>query len=370
MALKIAVIGARGLPATYGGIEKHCEELFSGLARKGHEITVYSRNYYTNYNEYNGIKIKKINVPNIVGFETLIYSFIAVLYATFSDVNIIHFHAQGPTLFSFIPKLLAPQKKLVFTCHGIDWQRDKWNFIAKTIIKLGEKASATFPHVRIGVSQSLIDYYRDKYNVPVQKVYNGINIQSKLSLNKLKGKFNLEENEYFLFVGRLVPEKAPDILIKAFKNLQTAKKLVIVGDSAGTNDYVAYLKDLAKDDKRIIFTSYLYGEDLIEIFSNSLAYLSASRLEGLPITVLEAMSFSKPLILSDICPHLEPIAYDKNCAITFKTDNIQDCTGKIQYFLAKSQKEIEKMGKISHKIVSQHFIWDNIINKVEELYFS
>lgn len=368
MQHKIKVVGTRGLPATYGGIEKHCEELFSGLVSKGHEVTVYARKYYSNFDKYRGIKIKNFNIPNIKGLETFIHSFISTIDATFSEADIIHFHAQGPALFSFIPRIFTPQKKLVFTCHGVDWQRDKWNYLAKAVIKLGEKASTKFPHAQIGVSQSLIDYYRNNYNIRFQKVYNGINLPVKIPLDKMARKFNLKENEYFLFVGRLVPEKAPDLLIRAFLELKTDKKLVIVGDSAGTDDYVQKLKQMAESDERIIFTSYLYGDELAEVFSNSLAYISASNLEGLPITVLEAMSYSKPLILSNIDPHIEPVEYDNKCAEIFKAGNKEDCKNKIKNFLDKNHEEIIIMGKISQSIVEKHFLWGNIINQTEQLY--
>ncbi|MDD3013966.1 MAG: glycosyltransferase family 4 protein [Candidatus Gastranaerophilales bacterium] len=368
MVLKIAVIGTRGLPATYGGIEKHCEELYSGLVKKGHAVTVYSRKYYTKHNEFNGIILKSFSVPNIKGLETFIYSFIATLYATFSDADIIHYHAQGPAIFSWIPRLLTPKKKVIFTCHGIDWQRDKWNFIARNIIKLGEKASSRFPHFKIGVSQSLVDYYKNKYNIKMHKIYNGIKIPQTQPLIKGKENFGLKENDYFLFVGRLVPEKAPEILIKIFKNLKTDKKLVIVGDSAGTDDYVSGLKNLAKDDDRIIFTSYLYGDDLNELYSNAFAYISASKLEGLPITVLEAMSYSRPLILSDILPHVEPVSYNNKSGLIFKTNDTDDCRNKIELLLSMTEKEVISMGSASKNIVKEHFIWENIVNQTEQLY--
>lgn len=368
---KIAVIGTRGIPATYGGIEKHCEDLYSVLCKEGYDITVYSRSYYTdNIKEYKGIKIKRIPVINIKGFETFIHSFISTVIATFSDADIIHFHAQGPALFSFIPAIFSPNKLIAFTCHGIDWQRDKWNFIARNVIKLGEKASAVFPHVKIGVSSYLADYYRQKYSVNMGKVFNGVLPQPEIPLNKLKEKFNLEEKDYFLFVGRLVPEKAPDILIEAFKGLDTDKKLVIVGGSASTDDYNSCLIESAKDDKRIIFTDYLYGEDLQEAYSNAIGYITASKLEGLPITVLEAMSYRLPCLMSDIEPHNEILEIDKTAFISFTTNDKEACTAAMKEFLNRSADDIEQMGVKAQEIVKTHFSWHEAAKKTSELYQS
>lgn len=371
MSIKIAVVGTRGIPATYGGIEKHCEELYSRLADMGYEIEIYTRDYYTDkeYTEYKGIKIKNIPTPiNISGFETLYHSFVATLMATFSDVDIIHIHAQGPAIFSWIPRLLSPKKTVVFTCHGIDWQRDKWKFPAKNIIKFGENASAVFPHYKIGVSQSLVDYYYNEHKTQLYKVYNGINIDSTEVLSLSETLFNLKKNEYFLFVGRLVPEKAPDTLIMAMQRLNTDKKLVIIGESANTDEYVKYLKEIANNDPRIIFIPYVYGKALNTLYSNAYAYISASSLEGLPITVLEAMSFSKPVILSEIEPHKEIISFDSSAGILFKVNNSQDCQKAMQKILNLSPDEYKKMCKSVYNIVSNNFEWKNIVKETEKIY--
>lgn len=365
---KTAVIGVRGIPATYGGIEKHCEMLYPIMAENGFDITVYARTYYceNNISEYKGVKIKRIPVLNIKGFEAFVHSFMATIAATFSDADILHFHAQGPALFSFIPRLFAPAKKIVFTCHGIDKDRDKWGKLGKFIITLGETASAKFPHARIGVSQGLTDYYQTKYKVPMTTVYNGVSIEEPLELNNAK-RFNIEPNNYFMFVGRLVPEKAPDILIEAFKKVDTDKKLLIVGDSAGTDDYVKKLKELADGDERIIFTSYVYGDELREIYSNAFAYISASRLEGLPLTVLEAMSFALPVVLSDIPPHTEILNQGFYIENSFKVNDIEACKKAIEKISELSYDKISEMKKSSKQSVKDAFDWEKVASGTTEV---
>jgi len=368
MGLKIAVIGARGLPASYSGVETHCEGLYLGLIEKGYEVILYSRENYSAYKNYKGIKIKSIRMISIKGFDTFICSLISTIQATFSDADIIHFHAQGPAIFSWIPRLLAPKKIIGFTCHGIDWQRDKWGFLAKLTIKLGEVASARFPHFKIAVSQYLVDYYDKKYNVKLKRIFNGIEIQPSLPLTTTKAKYNLNENEYFLFVARLVPEKAVETLIKAIKTLKTDKKLVLVGDSSNTDDYVAYLKSLAENDERIIFTSYVYGDELNELYSNAYAYISASKLEGLPITLLEAMSFARPVILSDIGPHVETLECDNSAGKLFEVNDLSGCAKAMESMLKLSDIELEKMGLAAKNIVLKHFQWQNVIEQTDKLY--
>jgi len=370
---KIAVIGTRGIPATYGGIEKHCEKLYSLIFKSGYDVTIYARKFYFNEDikEFNGIKLVKIHVPNIQGAEAFIYSFIATILAVFSNADIIHFHAQGPTLFSWIPRLFTPNKKVVFTCHGIDWQRGKWGLIGKTVIKLGEKASAIFPHSVITVSQSLADYYKKKYNINTVKIVNGTDIPDKTPLKTVKDKFGLKEKEYFIFVGRLVPEKDTETLIKAMKKLKTDKKLLIVGDTEDIN-YFNYLKNMANGDNRIIFTGYCFGKDLNELYSNAFAYVTASKLEGLPITVLEAMSYSLPVIMSNIEPHNEIKNYNENNFISFETSNVGDCKTAMEKMLfnvdINMKKILENIADSQKKIIREHFSWEKAAEETLKFY--
>jgi len=361
MTKKIAVIGIRGIPATYGGIEKHCEMLYSIMVNHGFDVTVYARGYYFDkkISEYNGIKIKTIPIINIKGFETFFHSFITTILAIFSDADIIHFHAQGPTIFSWLPRIFAPEKLIYFTCHGLDKDRAKWGKLAKFILTLGEIASAKFPHCKIGVSDDIKKYYESKYKIQMHKIFNGVLIPEPEKLNKSK-RFNIEPNEYFMFVGRLVPEKAVETIIEAFKKVSTDKKLLIVGDSAGTDDYVKYLKDLASNDERIIFTSYVYGSELAELFTNALAYISSSKLEGLPLTILEAMSFSAPVILSDIPPHLEILNQGYNVGHSFEVNNIDSCKNSIEKMLSFSDNELKEMKKNAKQLVEDVFNWEKV----------
>lgn len=370
MKQKIAVIGVRGVPATYGGIEKHCEELYSILVKSGYEVILYGRKYYnkSNQKEFKGIILKSVPMINVKGIETFIYAFIATLSATFSKVDIIHYHAQGPTIFCWIPKIFTPKKIVGFTCHGIDWQRDNWNFIAKTVIRLGELASATQTHFKIAVSSHICEYYKLKYHVGMDKIYNGVNIQPKLTLSTFKEKFALEEKEYLIFVSRLVAEKATEVIIEAFKKVNTNKKLVIVGENPNSSNYLSKLKDLGNDDDRIIFTGFLFDDNLRELYSNALAYISASRLEGLPISVLEALSYSLPVILSDIEPHLEILNLSESIGMQFKTDDVDSCSSIIESFLSKSDEEINIMSQNALNLIKKDFSWEEAAKRTIQVY--
>lgn len=369
MAIKISVIGTRGIPATYGGVEKHAEELYSRLVKLGFEVSIYARKYYNpdNIEFFKGVKIINIGVINVKGFETFLHSFISTLKATFSNADVIHFHAQGPALFAFIPKLLTPKKLIMFTCHGIDWKRDKWGFIPALVIKTGEFVSARFTDLKIMVADHLKVYYKNKFNVDSSTVYNGVPILDKVDASNTLKMFKLEKAKYFIFVGRLVPEKAPGVLIEAFKNLETDYKLVIVGDSAGSNDYVKEIKKSAQEDHRIVFTGFQYQENLQELYSNASAFASASKLEGFPITVLEAMSFSLPVLLSDIPPHKELFEVESEIGFIFKVNSVNECKKVLSKFLSLEENTRHCFSVQAQASVKSHFSWDVVAEKTANL---
>lgn len=362
---KIAVIGSRGIPATYGGVEKAVEELYAELAGRGYNVTVYGRKYYlaNPQAEYRGVRVIPLYVPNIRGVEAFLHSFIATLYAINSDADVIHFHAQGPALFSALVKWFAPQKRIGFTCQGIDWQRDKWGRFAREVIKAGEKASAKYPHFRIGVSQYLCDYYQNAYKVPLTAIPNGVSMPDMVPNPTMVEAFGLIPGKYAVFCGRLVPEKAPEQLIKAFLGVTGDVQLAIMGDSAGTDDYTQQLRQLAAGDKRIIFTGYQYGDVQQQLFANAWCYTTTSKLEGLPLTLLEGMSFGLPAVVSDIGPHTEVTRINPDCGLEFETGNITQATQALQTAFNWTQQQRTFAGAAARQIVQQHFDWKTIADK-------
>jgi glycosyltransferase involved in cell wall biosynthesis len=369
--LKVAVIGSRNMPANYGGVETACDHLYSHLANQNVKVVAYCRSDRFKFEKYyhNGVEVINFPVPEIPGIATFLHCFLAAVLASFSDADIIHFHAQGPALFSLIPRLLAPRKKIGFTCQGRDWQRDKWGKLARAVIRQGEVHSAHHTDFRIMVSDDLKAYYQLKYQVASTRLPNGVLIPKKVTLKHLSQRFGLVQDQYLLFIGRLVPEKAPDILIQAFNQLDTNLKLVIAGDSLETPDYVNSLKTLAAQNPNIIFTSYLRGRELAEVYSNALAYISPSKLEGNPITALEAMSYGLPLALSDIPPHEEILSfYQKPFVSSFKSNSVEDCKRALSALSRMPVGALKDIGMESRRVVQQHFSWDTIAEETRQIY--
>jgi len=366
--MRIAYIGLRGIPATYSGVEKAVEQIGIRLAKQAHEVTVYCmmQYYRKKVDFYRGIRLKYIPTIKSKNFEMIIYNFLSSLSCVFENYDIIHFHAIGPSTMSFIPKLLG--NKIVVTVHALDWIQNKWGYFAKTYLKFGEWTSNFFPHLTIVVSKTLKEYYESKYLKKVSYIPNGVSIPKHLNLNEASKKFSIKKNKYFLFVGRLIREKNVHMLIKAFKRLKTDMKLLIVGGSSYTDDYVRYLKELADADSRIIFTGPVYDQLLAQIYSNAYLFILPSVLEGLPVALLEALSYGNAVLVSDIPENIEVIQdEDILRGFTFRSGEVCSLENILSDLL-EHPKKVEYMGKKGREMVERKYNWDKVAKETVELY--
>jgi glycosyltransferase involved in cell wall biosynthesis len=360
--MRIAMLGLRGIPAKSGGVEVAVENLSVELVKSGAEVTVYCRSQYCpeKPEEYKGVKLKYLPTINTKFTEAIIHTLITSINSMFKNYDIVHYHAMGNTLFSFMPRIAG--KKTVLTLHGLDYEREKWGAFAKSFLKLNEKLALHFPNKIISVSEKIQRHFKESYNKDITYIPNGVNNEKKISLDKLK-RFNIKPG-YFLSIGRIVPEKGLHFLIEAFKGIKTNKQLVIAGDPTHTVDYVNKLKESAKDDKRIIFTGPLYGEDKQEAYSNAFTFILSSSLEGMPIVLLEAMSYGLYPVISDIEENIETA---KGHAILFKSKDADDLREKLNYII-RNPLLIKKNSASCIDYVKKKFTWDSIAQKHLSLY--
>ncbi len=370
--LKIAMIGHKRIPSREGGIEVVVEELSTRMVNLGHDVTCYNRkgehvsgnefSVYNKINEYKGVRIKSVFTIDKRGLAAMTSSFFAAVKAAFSNYDVIHFHAEGPCAMMWIPRLFG--KKCVATIHGLDWQRSKWGGFATKYIKFGEKMAVKKAKEIIVLSENVKKYFKDTYDRETEFVPNGVNKPEIIPANEITEKFGLEKDKYFLTLGRLVPEKGYHYLIKSYNSIKTDIKLVIAGGSSDTSDYVKELKELSKDNKNIIYTNLVQGNTLEELYSNAYAYILPSDLEGMPLTVLEAMSYGNCVLGSDICEIAE-VVEDK--ALLFKKSDISDLTEKLQFLLDNPDIVHEYKNNASDFICNK-YNWANIVAKTLELY--
>ena len=362
--MKIAYIALKGLPLG-GGIEKYTEEVGSRLASRGHEVITYTMSHYGSKDGYyKGINIKTLPSINSKSFQKLSVTFLASLHCLFnSNVDITHYHAIGPSIFSFMPKFR--KRKVVVQAHGIEWKRSKWGFLGKKFLKISEFSAIKFPDVLTVVSKVQKKYFKEKYGIESIYIPPGANPPNirKPDLIKTLG---LKGNDYILFAARLVREKGTHYLIQAYNKLKTELKLVIAGDAQHEEKYKKELFSLAMENKNIIFPGFVQGKIKDELFSNAYLFVSPSEIEGLSISVLEAMSYGNCCLVSDIPENLEVV--DK-FGYSFINKDINDLKKKL-YFLIKDSNKIKEVKEKAKNYVIKNFSWDLITDKLEKLYLN
>lgn len=305
--LRVAMIGTRGMPAKYGGVETVVDVLSRQLAARGHEITVFCRaeDYDSHPSTIDGVDLVYFPGSEKPGVAALVHALKASLYCIRGNFDIVHYHALGPGIMSVLTRPLTRSTVLV-TVHGRDDRRDKWGRGARLVLRGAATISARVPHATLVVSRTLADEYADEFGRETTVVPNSTHAIESVAAGATLERFGLEEQRYFVSVGRLVPEKAPHEMISAYRKTMTSLPLVIVGGAAGTEEYVEQLHELAQDSPNpIILTGPLYGDELAEVLSNAAAFVTSSHLEGLPTALIEAGRAALPIIASDIAPHCE-----------------------------------------------------------------
>lgn len=302
--MKIVVTGTRGIPAIPGGVETHCEELYPRIAAMGHEVTVIRRKPYVGSengkDSYKGVKLVDIHSPKKKSLEAAIHTFLAVLKARTMNPDLVHIHAVGPSIMVPVARLLG--LKVVMTNHGPDYNRQKWGKLAKTVIRMGEKWGTKYSTRVIAISKMIVRSLAENYGrTDTALIYNGVNTPVKSPRTDYIESLGIRPGEkYFLTVGRFVEEKGFHDLVAAYRaaGLQDFK-LVIAGDSDHPDAYSESLKQQARE-AGVILTGYIMGEKLNQVFSNASVFVLPSYHEGLPISLLEAMSYNLDVIVSDI----------------------------------------------------------------------
>lgn len=370
--LNIAMVGHKRIPSREGGIEIVVEELSTRLVKMGHKVTCYNRKGHhvggTQFDiyqrkEYEGITLKYVPTVDIKGIAAVTSSFFGAFGSALGQYDVVHFHAEGPCTMLWIPKLLG--KKCVVTIHGIDWKREKWKSgWGSKYIRMGEKCAVRYADQIIVLNKSIHEYFKNTYGRNTVIIPNGLGIQKRKRAELIRDKFDLDKDKYILFLGRLVPEKGVHYLIKAYKKIETDKKLVIAGGVSDSQDYAVTIKALAGDDRRILFTDFVQGELLEELYSNAYVYVLPSDLEGMPLSLLEAMGYGNCCLISDI-PECTEVVGDKG--VVFRRGDIGDLQDKLQ-MLCDSREVVEKYKNVVSDFIYQKYNWNDVAKKTEELY--
>jgi len=363
------MIGQRGVPASFGGVERHVEELGARLAERGHEVVVFCRHGYGDDEPttYRGMELVHVRTVDSKHLESIVASATSTLGTIGGGFDIVHFHAVGPGLFSPFARLLT-QARVVQTIHGLDGERAKWGRLASVLLRFGTWLSARVPDATIAVSKALQDAYRERYRRETVYIANGTPEAEPRAARGITERWGLTNGSYVLAVGRLVPEKAPEHLLAAFADVPGDVRLVLAGGSSHTDEYVADLEARAAADPRVIMAGYVYGTELEELYSNAAVFVLPSLLEGLPLTLLEASSYGCPIVASDIPPHLEVIGASGPGARLFPAGDIHQLTKAITETLQAPPEEERAGADALSERVRTTYSWDTAAAETDALY--
>ena len=381
--MRVAMIGQKGIPVTIGGPENFVREISTRLVERGHQVTVYCRPYtLTGWSrflsreekeavrrrEYRGVVLKVLPTVPTKRLDTIVHSMVSTIHSTFDHFDVIHYQTIGAFLPAFIPRL-ATRSRIVVSVLALDWQRAKWGPGARTMLRLGEEASVRIPHVTHVISRDLKRYFESRYRRKVVYIPTGVEIAQRKPIS-LTEKYGIQEGRYILFLSRLVPEKGAHYLIEAYKGLNTDLKLIIAGSSLYEPRYVSQLKASAGSPGRspraggVIFTGFVPDEGMAELFSNAYFYVLPSETEGLPHTLLQALSYGRCVVASDIPANKEALG---GCGFTFLSRDSNSLREVLCRLISRPElvaaEEERGMAR-----VRREYRWESVVDQFEHVY--
>ena len=366
--MKIAMLGHKRVPSREGGIEIVVEEIATRLVKLGHQVDAYNRAgkhvsdrtiKQKTSNTYQGIRLIPVFTIDKKSLNAFLYSIFASLLVSVRKYDVIHYHAIGSCVMLWIPKLL--RRRVVVTVHGLDWQRDKWGGFATKYLKLGERIAVKYADEIIVLSEDMKSYFKTTYGRTTTFVPNGVNLPEPKQARIITEKYGLKEEDYILFLSRLVPEKGLHYLLEAFRDINTDKKLVIAGGASHSNDYVESIQKMAEKDPRVILTGFVQGQELEELFSNCFLYCLPSDVEGMPLSLLEALSYGRRCLVSNIPENMQ---ITKRFGIYFRKSNVEDLKLKLQEAFSTTRQNQQQI----RQYVTQQFDWDKVVEQTLRIY--
>lgn len=358
--MKIAMIGHKRIPGREGGVEVVVEELAARLAAMGHEVTAYNRSCKgaDRRKSFKGVRLVWVPTINKKSLDAVVYSFLATLHALFGHYDVIHYHAIGPSVMLFVPHLLGI--RTVATVHGLNYKTPKWKGFAAWYIRQGEKIVAKYADEVIVLSRDAQRYFKETYGRQTRYIPNGVQLRPIRPADQIKSRWGLAGDDYFLFLSRIVPGKGLEYLVEAYLQLPRPRpRLVIAGDSVHVPEFYQSIRAKTAQCPDVLFTGFVQGEVLDELYSNARAFVFPSEAEGMPMCLLEAMAYDCPCIVSAI-PENEEIMGER--AVFFESRNSADLRQKLELFLQPAPRPDTR------GYVEKNFNWEQVAQKTCDAY--
>ena len=359
--MRIAILGTRGIPASYGGFETFAEHLSTRLVARGHDVTVYGRAHYVSPRqlEFHGVKLKVLPTIRHKYLDTVVHTLLSAVHAMFGkfDAVLICNAANSP----FVPLLRLTGTPVAINVDGLEHKRKKWNWLGRSYYLLAEKLSTILPNITITDAQVIHDYYRNRYNAPSRMIAYGSEVERRPDRDAVR-KWRAEPNRYVLYVSRLEPENNAHLVIEAFKKVRTAYRLLIVGDAPYAREYIDGLKERARGDKRIVFTGFVFGQDYRALQQNAYCYVHATEVGGTHPALLEAMGYGNCVLTLATPENLEVVG---SAGISYEDE--ADLVDKLQRVL-RDGSTVQSYRHRAQDRVQRNYHWEGVVDRYEQLF--
>lgn len=359
--MRLAILGTRGIPASYGGFETFAEQLSTRLAARGHEVTVYCRSHYVSPRqlEYRGVRLKVLPTVRHKYFDTVIHTFFSALHAAREryDAALVCNAANA----IFTPIMRVAGTPVALNVDGLEYKRRKWNWLGRYYYLLSERLATRFPNEIVTDARVIQEYYQAHYRAPSTMISYGADVERQPDGN-IVSEWGVEPNDYVLYVSRLEPENNAHLVIEAFKKVNTDLKLLVVGDAPYAHQYISHLRNLARDDERIIFTGFVFGEAYRALQQNARCYIHATEVGGTHPALLEAMGYGN-CVLTLATP--ENVEVTSDAAISYW--DVPTLTAQLQRVL-RDDVMILQYRKRAQARISEFYNWDGVVDQYEKLF--
>ena len=359
--MRIAILGTRGIPASYGGFETFAEHLSTRLVARGHEVTVYGRAHYVSPRqlEYHGVRLKVLPTIRHKYFDTVVHCFLSAVHAVSArfDAALICNAANAP----FAPILRLTGTPIALNVDGLEHKRKKWGWLGRRYYLAAERLATILPNVMVTDAQVIQDYYMARYNAPSEMIAYGSEVERRPDRSAVR-RWRAEPNRYVLYVSRLEPENNAHLVIEAFKRVRTAYRLLIVGDAPYAHDYITDLKDRARGDKRIVFTGFVFGQDYRALQQNAYCYVHATEVGGTHPALLEAMGYGNCVLTLATPENIEAVG---DAGIPY--ENEFDLAEKLQRVL-RDGSLVQSYRNRAQVRVQRYYDWDRVVDQYEKLF--
>lgn len=358
--MKIAILGTRGIPAGYGGFETFAEELSARLVERGHQVVVYGRTNNVRYRLpfYRGVRLVLLPTIPHKYLDTVVHTFLSVLHVLFQEAEVVLICNAANSIFAFVPRLVG--KKTLVNVDGLERQRRKWNALGRAWYRLSEWLSTFLPNAIVSDARVIQDYYRERYHAESYFIPYGAETQRTGSRTVLD-RLGLAPEEYFLYVSRLEPENNALLVVKAFEQLATDKRLVVVGDAPYARQYIAELKSTR--DPRILFPGAIYGEGYRELLSHAFCYIQATEVGGTHPALIEAMGCGRCVLYLNT-PENREVAAEAGIAFEKSPEQLAE---KMRMVLANAALRAEQQRRAQQR-VEERYRWETVTDQYERLF--